>query len=540
MEDLRIFDPFPELKDWFERHNPMINVQTLDSPPQRDMAISSPIPYLCILYHAFKRWRERAREDRKALQASDHLPFTAHEYKELRGEVESMAACLMGHLDGSFSQAVELCTVRLNRPAVNCPPGPLQELFDDPRCADPLKAALHLPPDFFCGPNDGFDCEEVLVWFVIQAIRAFYNSHEGSVGGLDSGESGWTAAAGARRVLPFCGYVPDMNTTTKWYRELCEIYHRKFSADVQHVTDLAFAEWRRRRSACVSDLTVRRPSHHEQDDAYGMLHALAEVAVKNIWSVRLVRFSPDYVVDDPARDSGSPVLGCEFAIGNESTTTPNIINLGPRLDHVDIEIAWRLRLGLRIREMLDGMDNLPSDGVRRALCFGVCLMAAQEWTRCGGPHFCGEVLSKDSRFPSSSIGAVCNHDSDHFLHSDVFYFLKLVLLQSIDTHLVNSAEQHQKEDEGSISGFRTSNSEVNRLSLPSSWDRLSELLLKICLELERVGLSEVISVAASVGAIASQEVVKLIQRQRIPAGHPLIYNGYDNIIVALKTPTKKD
>ncbi|CCW63671.1 unnamed protein product [Phytomonas sp. EM1] len=525
MEDLRIFNPFSALQDWFEQHDPMTEVGPLEATAR------SHLPYPCILYHACKRWRRRAREGERAAQAAPQWPFTADEYKEIRGEVEVMAASLAGLLGESFSEALEMCTERLNRPSLSCPPAPLRGLFNDPRCEDPLRVASYFPPHALHGPVGGCRCEEVLVWFVIQGIRTFYHSDEREVRGFENG-------VGASHVLPFCGHIPDFMTTTAWYKELCSIYHQKFRVDVQRVTDFAFQAWCGRQTEDLSDATAVALSRwqHGREETYEMLHALATDAVKNIWSIRLVRFSPGYVVEDPAEGSVAILSGSDVAMKGGSTAARTEIRADPRMGSLANEAAWRRRLASQIRHALDGVADSFPDAAQRTWCFGVSLLALQEWTRRKGLGFSSETPAHDGGPSSRPILEGHTHRSDPASPSGLFSFLKsLILLEGVDAWPESTADRHHKDEARSVNRFMPSPTQAKGLSMPLGWDPLEEFLRKACVELERVGSSEIISLAASVGAVAAQEMMKLIQRRRIPAGHPLLYNGYDNLILALRT-----
>jgi len=60
------------------------------------------------------------------------------------------------------------------------------------------------------------------------------------------------------------------------------------------------------------------------------------------------------------------------------------------------------------------------------------------------------------------------------------------------------------------------------------WEPHRHGLHQCCHEIVRFGSTEVASVAATVGALAAQESIKLIQRQRVPAHQLIVYNGLDN------------
>ena len=54
-----------------------------------------------------------------------------------------------------------------------------------------------------------------------------------------------------------------------------------------------------------------------------------------------------------------------------------------------------------------------------------------------------------------------------------------------------------------------------------------------CRELTRFGGGETVCVAAIIGAVASQEVIKLIQNRRVPASYCLIFDGLHNHFVTI-------
>ena len=64
---------------------------------------------------------------------------------------------------------------------------------------------------------------------------------------------------------------------------------------------------------------------------------------------------------------------------------------------------------------------------------------------------------------------------------------------------------------------------------------LDDLRPKELAEWVRYGGSEIVTVASIVGAVASQECIKLIQKRRRPVSHTLMYDGIENAFTTIGT-----
>ncbi|KPA84339.1 hypothetical protein ABB37_02343 [Leptomonas pyrrhocoris] len=516
MDDLRIFQPFPALKAWFDAHNPDDGTQF----PTGDvdaMSLHSHLPYPCILYHAFRRWWSflSAKEQTElqchtscAASSSPSLfPLSSKSYHDIANVTAGLIR-RQSPPEEAFLEAMEKCTAKLNRPVVQQLPEGLHTLFNDPHCADPLLAVAEVQARLFpVAQADGTSAvpltaasalllqlwtrPEVLVWFVLRAVQLFVHGEIGC--GEQSVESAEPSNHGNEEAplratplppssfspytLPFSGYLPDFTTTTMWYRELQDIYHAKHQEDVACIADAAWGMVLQAVEATIAgtddevDSTKTPPPvllHEQLSRAVRpLLIKLTSTMVTNIWDLRSVAFSVDYLATE--------------------------------------ESAWRQRLGRRLLWITHHIvyDMEGNASARRAACMAVAYLCKEELQR---------SAAAEHRVTGQEIAAEAGH---------------LALLANTSNP---EAENAATATTGSAEGSRA------WLVENATTDTL---FAKACEEVARwngngAGASvQLPSVAASTGALAAQEAVKLIMRIRVPCGRPMMYDGYTNKIYTL-------
>ncbi|ESL11140.1 hypothetical protein TRSC58_01119 [Trypanosoma rangeli SC58] len=233
--DLRIFNPFPELKVWFDAHDPEDGTLFCE-----DIELHSHIPWIAILYHAL----QRVRRERGA---PEFVPRSKADYDAVRKAVGALIRRPTPPQEG-FMEAMEKCRVSLNRSSLL--PSDVHKILRDPRTDTPCRA----------GPS--LDGHRSLHWVVLHGIKRFIREHDG--------------------VPPFCGYVPDFATTTQWYGELRAIYDQKMRDDCAEVCGYAM-------EALAGCSNGSNASVVDADEVAELTQAL----VQNFWTLQLVRFGPD-------------------------------------------------------------------------------------------------------------------------------------------------------------------------------------------------------------------------------------------------------
>lgn len=529
LEDLRIFNPFPELQAWFEAHNPEDEVRFPRGNPDA-LVEHSHLPYICLLYHGFKKWAAAAVA---AGSPPPHFPLQMAQFKAIIKCVEGMTRCTNPPQEG-FIEAVEKCTPRLNRPFASCPPQGLQLLFDDPRCANPSQAAASVP--FGSSSHVKADVllrPQVMLWFVLNGVKQFYEA---------------SAADPAERVLPFCGYVPDFTTTTAWFQELGGIYKAKHDTDVEVVTQLAVGMIQeavvtsQRESGTFTPSNEEPEDHHcvggennisvsggsggysgvwggyqipcPLDELQSRVHSMAKAVVRNIWTVTLSQFA------DSDRD----------------------------VYQVPQDREWRDRLGSfmlhHMRAVLPDLTALGPDGLakRRSCLLAMAVLASHEVQRM---QVNGVVPGDETAYdaPFSVAGEA---------HNPVLQQLKALLTcgttcctsGSKNGLRLAAAPATSVDEEASLQAAPAENETSTAVcsSLHPLWEEESwwvdnaQLASEACWEVVRPGGSELPSVAATVGALASQETIKLVQQHRVPLTDPVVYDGYANTFYKLIDP----
>lgn len=445
VRDLRIFNPFPALKTWFDAHDPD-DCQRFRVGDPDALSAHSYLPSIAILNHAYRIWvmskrRQEPSVERTAAEPPpantgdnppDSIlpPLSPAAYAEIRSIISGMIRRISPPQE-SFMEALEQCRPILNRPYCGLPP-PLQALFADTRCTDPARHALqeYRHPDDPRLRRDGNCCtrrsllemllrEDVIVWFALRAVHHFYEQ-EG--------------------VLPFCGFVPDFTTTTVWFRQLSQIYETKHHEDVCRITELTLSLVQ----TYVLPL-LPQTQHDVAETLRAWVHGLARDLVKNIWSVCLVQLLPLPGTEDP--------------------------------------VAWRRHQAQRARRALRSLSD-PTD-------------------RCS------------ARSAYLSVGLVALHQlppRERCGHDDCSLPVARDLFSAVEALLSDSVPEEDEEPEAS----------------GAWWEPHRHGLHQCCHEILRFGSTELASVAATVGALAAQECIKLIQRQRVPAHQLILYNGLDN------------
>ncbi|AAQ15859.1 ubiquitin activating enzyme, putative [Trypanosoma brucei brucei TREU927] len=255
--DLRLFNPFPELRSWLDAHDPRDEVLYRTDP-----AGYGHLPWIAMIYHAL----QCLRCDK---ENAEFIPCSKADYDTLRTAVSSLPYLSDRPPDG-VHEAMENCRMILNRPM--CLSESLEQLLRDPR------ANGH-----FIDWSGGFPVSGVppITWAVLYGINRFIAENNG--------------------VPPFCGFVPDINTTTQWYRELRSIYNNKMEDDCCVVQGYAMEAINASNvmggkftsdTAASTALLVGEKTGLETE-----VSALTRSLVQNIWTLQLTTFSPSLDID---------------------------------------------------------------------------------------------------------------------------------------------------------------------------------------------------------------------------------------------------
>ncbi|KAG5495241.1 hypothetical protein JKF63_02296 [Porcisia hertigi] len=532
MEDLRVFEPFPALQTWFDAHHPDDLVQfPVDSADA--MTPHSHLPYPCIVHHAFRRWRAAMPDNGlKCRQGTSPsvFPLTTQDYRDIASIIAGMIR-RQSPPEEAFLEAMEKCTAKLNRPVVQQLPQALVDLFGDARCADPMRAVRavrsRISPAAFTSPSPAvrktaellvWGCPDVLVWFILRAVQLFVM---GKIGGelelcnvplttppvahnTGTGEEvvvpdvqGGTAHTGTPPFrptysayhMPYSGHLPDFMTTTTWYRELQDVYQAKHADDVTCIWVKACELLEAALLQEDDDARVGGSSEEEEEEeetqgrgpwvasliaekAKALLRKHTATVVENIWDIRGVTFSPAY--------------------------------------RAATETEWRQRLGQRLvwltRHISFDVEWNPT--ARRATCLAVAYLTKEE-------------LHRQDRCSSSGVSASAIAQEAAVLMSQE-HRLKASMLsgesEEVTFHSFDESCAPWWFEEDSRKLFVRACEEVAR------WDRGTGSN-GACVQLP--------SVAASTGALAAQEAVKLLMRMRVPCASQMLYDGYTNKVFML-------
>ncbi|CAG9580918.1 conserved hypothetical protein [Leishmania major strain Friedlin] len=517
MEDLRIFEPFPALQAWFDAHDPDDVVQ-FPTDNADAMTLHSHLPYPCVIHHAFRRWwatlPEEEKRSRQRSSSSLIFPLSAKDYRAIASVVGGMIR-RQSAPEEAFVEAMEKCTAKLNRPVAQRLPEALEELLRDARCADPMRAVKavqsRLSPAALMSSSAAvremaalhvWASPDVLVWFILRAVQLFVTRKVGgeleALNGASTkppAEEAECVAANAAPLplgavcaayhMPHSGYLPDLMTTTIWYRELQELYQAKHAEDVACIAAKAMelfeaALQQEEKKDC------KRKDEEEQRQFRGpsraslvavkvkpLLLQHTAIVVENIWEIRGVSFSSAY--------------------------------------RAAAEAEWRQRLGQRLAWLTRhiSFDVERNADARRAACFAVAYLCKEELQRHGaraeerdlsGSAIAQEaaVLMSQASQEKNAIGGDGDNDP---------------ALELFDASL---APWWSEEDSQKL--FAQACEEVARWARGKGGDGA-------CVQLP--------SVAASTGALAAQEAVKLLMRIRVPCTNPMLYDGYTNKVFML-------
>ena len=180
--DVPIVDPFPELKAWYDTHDPHDVAKFHDT--------HSHIPWPCVLYHAIQRVRRESGQ-------VDFAPVDAAGWKLVKAAIVSMTK--VDEASGLKKEENMLeAQAKCNKSvfASNRVKPLLNAALSDVRALQPSKT------------DDDF-------WFVVHGVVHFRNKHGGS--------------------LPQPGHLPDFRSGTHWYRELQELFKKKAFDDASEV-----------------------------------------------------------------------------------------------------------------------------------------------------------------------------------------------------------------------------------------------------------------------------------------------------------------
>lgn len=556
MEDLRIFNPFPALRRWFEQHQPL-QVEKERSPAADDEHSTTndhddKLPYLCLLYHAFLQWwaalppAEQLKRLRPVNSASSPSsipllalpriisPLKEDDYRDMKARIPGLSHGNV-YLDEGYHEAMTNCTMRLNRPYIQSPPTGLQQLMRDARCAAPEEAIdemLHrlcdtksTPPSLFLESAAAqvlFQKEDVLVWFILHSIVSFMKGDIGAEAEVD--DDGGAACRNAAvavsvalqgipasprpvvgtAVLPHSGHVPDIATSTALYRQLHDLYTCRHKRDVSLVADAAWdtlckcvqKKWASLTPSSVSTAGATNGGHATATAPGPTLPAavrqsiatLAETVVCNEWNVSFVAFSEAYTI--------------------EATASP----------HND-EVVWRRRLALRFRTLISKVVGGGSGGLNerapelRSIFLALAFISREELMRRQQALQSVELAAKEASATPSLKPLPSPSFREVLAEAETLLSITGVTEEGHEV----SADEHQRP--------------------PWAADQkegVRSMLVKCCIEVSRWKRGvQLPSVAASAGALAAQEVLKLLMRVHVPCGEPLLYDGYSNCVVKL-------
>ncbi|AYU82261.1 hypothetical protein LdCL_330035000 [Leishmania donovani] len=529
MEDLRIFEPFPALQAWFDAHDPDDVVQ-FPAGSADAMTLHSYLPYPCIVHHAFRRWwatlPEEEKRSRQTSSSSSIFPLNAQDYRAIASVVGGMIR-RQGVPEEAFVEAMEKCTAKLNRPVVQRLPEALAKLLRDARCADPMRAVQtvqsRLSPAALMSSSPAvrevaalhvWASPDVLVWFILRAVQLFVTGEVGDELEVGNGASTRPAAvhksepkaaveepeevecviacaaplprgaAYAAYRMPHSGYLPDFTTTTIWYRELQELYQGKHAEDVACIAARAM-ELVEAALQQEEEKELERKDEEEQRQHRGpsrtslvaakvkpLLLQYTAMIVANIWDIRGVSFSSAY--------------------------------------RAAAEAEWRQRLGQRLVWLTRhiSFDMERNADARRAACFAVAYLCKEELQRRGAraeeSDLSGSAIAQEAAVLMSQASqeeAPIGGDGEE------------PALGLFDASLAP-----WWSEEGSRKLFAQACEEVARWARGKGGGGA-------CVQLP--------SVAASTGALAAQEAVKLLMRIHVPCTNPMLYDGYTNKVFML-------
>jgi|UniRef100_A0A7S4FXJ0 amyloid beta precursor protein binding protein 1 len=173
VEDYHIINPFPELEKF---------VEELGDPSQiDDSMLHAHIPWVCLLIHYFKKWKQTNDWNGTELSYAERKKFLAMVAEGKRSDTEE-----------NYAEAAAAQT-KINPPTV---PTNLLELMGTQE-AELLKDTA------------------VPFWYCINSLKRFYAKH---------------------KRLPLNGKLNDMTSTTQWFVQLQNIFAAKAKQDIEEIT----------------------------------------------------------------------------------------------------------------------------------------------------------------------------------------------------------------------------------------------------------------------------------------------------------------
>ncbi|CAD2221453.1 ThiF family, putative [Angomonas deanei] len=469
--DLRIAQPFPALQEWLEAHNPDTFVDTpcySTLTEEEKTALHSHIPYISILYHARKRWIA-------TLSGQDGV--AAFNVGEVMKQINEMVRRTNPPQE-NFLEAKENCYKTMW--AAN----------DSERLYTGGYLNHHLVKCPSLGAFHGLRIlqkkldicklafeeklqfvvqqDRSLMYYILFAVRHFYEVH---------------------KVLPYNNALPDMYSTTEWYEEIKKIFREKHAADCEEVYRFALHQLtvdlfslqnvniEVNQSGTPTQLEMK--SKEVERKVSDRLHALAQRAVVNVFHICIVEYA--------SNEEDNLILPCEVLLQQ----TPSKAELISSNMEANLEGLWCRALQRRILSVLQSDPNpdFPNP------CLMAAYMAAQEARR--------RLFLRRATGPATAE------------------------LPTLFFETLESIIQEPPQD---------AESGTTNLNTVAVFQAHHEALKKACRELattfnlasgERY-ISEIPSLANTVGSMASQELIKLLQGQRYPLVTPLFFSGYTN------------
>lgn len=369
--------------------------------------------------------------------------------------------------------------------------------------------------------------QQMLSWYVVFGIRSFYfKAEEGS--------------SSPSYAFPFNGYVPDIHTTTKWYKELRSIYGAKHGEDVQRVFQYAWEKLeedlnvvlgslsepnQESKSKCSEMIFLKRrvcdnPSYYYyygSSNAQGVrqkeglnsrcqlqqeVQLLAKTMVESLWSLQLVSL--------PSALSENALCVAQTEEKKEGFLWWNL---------------WEKHLVSQALSFLSPRKEIAEPP------FGLAASRA-EFPAEKGPLGCS-MITIDACFAlimwvikkrrcRNAIGEGAGKEEERLIWGPSW--------QSLYKVVKRYAQKVKYAPVNPMDGYSSG-------AQPQSVERtLAQCRpLKACVrEVWRQRGVEVPCVASAIGALASDEVIKVLQPFRRPACVPLFYSGYSNTVRSWK------
>ncbi|KAK7195962.1 hypothetical protein NESM_000529400 [Novymonas esmeraldas] len=470
MEDLRIVEPFPALQRWFDAHDPDDEEQFCTDDVDA-MSLHSHLPYPCILHHAFRRWRAARLE---AGQPAPRFPLAAADYRAIAALVSAMIRRVNPPED-AFIEAMDRCTAKLNRPVAQHAPAGLAELLADARCADPVTAAtaarLCISPAAWTSSCAARREAALLLLWTSPDVLVWFVLHAVKLflAGQIGGEDG--AAATPRPPPAYSAqHMPHTGYVPDFTTTTAWYRELQTLYSAKHAADVDCIEasaWSRVAAA------LWRAAEEGGDGRSAAETVSLEARVRPL--LRRITVAVVENIWD--------VRGVAFA--REYRNTPDALE-------------WRQRLGRQLAWLTRHMNHDVETNIatRRAACFAVA-------------YLCKEELQRKAADAAAEATCLCAS--------------AVVEEAAVLMALADGGDDRSD-------------------ATPAGWWSAAEgqsLFARACAEVVRwcggggkgpCALVQLPSVAASSGALAAQEAVKLLMRMRVPSSRPLFYDGYANAV----------